>query len=115
MYEYNAELDLVVDGDTLDVIIDLGFKLTTNQRIRLANIDTPEIFRTKQDSEEYRKGIEAKKYVEKRLKENQGKMKINTYKNTGKYGRYIGQLRLKDSQVSLNEELVEKGYAKRVK
>jgi Kyanoviridae endonuclease len=44
MYEYKATLDRVVDGDTLDLIIDMGFKMTTNQRIRLANINTPETY-----------------------------------------------------------------------
>ena len=114
MYEYKAKLDRVVDGDTLDVIIDLGFKMTTNQRIRLAHVDTPEIFRLKRTSEEYKKGIEAKNYVEKRLADNHNEMKIRTYKSPGKYGRYIGVIWLEDSDISLNEELVQKGYAKKL-
>lgn len=113
MYEYKAKLDRVIDGDTLDLVIDIGFKMTTNQRIRLAHIDTPEIFRVKHDSEEYKKGIEAKHHVEKRLADNQNEMKIQTYKSPGKYGRYIGIIWLRDSDISLNEELVQKGYAKR--
>jgi len=114
MYEYKAELGRVVDGDTLDVIIDIGFKITTNQRIRLAHIDAPETWRVKHTSEEYKKGMEAKRYVEKRLADNQNKMKIGTYKAPGKYGRYIGVIWLEDSDISLNEELVQKGYAKRI-
>jgi len=114
MYEYNAKLDRVVDGDTLDLTIDVGFKITTNQRTRLAHIDTPETYRVKKTSDEYKKGIEAKEYVEKRLADNQNKMKINTYKSTGKYGRYIGIIWLEDSDISLNDELVQNGYARRV-
>lgn len=114
MYEYKAKLDRVVDGDTMDLTIDVGFKMTTNQRIRLAHIDTPETYRVKKTSEEYKKGVEAKEYVEKRLADNQDKMKINTYKNIGKYGRYIGIIWLEDSDIPLNDELVQKGYAKRV-
>lgn len=114
MYEYKAKLERVVDGDTIDVIIDMGFKITTDQRIRLAHIDTPEIFRKKRDSEEYKKGIESKEYVEKRLADNQDEMKLLTYKNPGKYGRYLGVIILADSDKSLNDELVQKGLAKSV-
>ena len=74
MYEYKATLKKIVDGDTIDVIIDLGFKTATTQRIRFAKINTPEIFRVAQDSEEYRKGMAAKQYVERRLSENGNKM-----------------------------------------
>lgn len=114
MYEYKAKLDRVVDGDTLDLIIDVGFKMTTNQRIRLAHIDTPETYRVKKTSEEYKKGVEAKEYVEKRLADNHNEMRINTYKKIGKYGRYIGIIWLEDSDVSLNDELVQNGYAKKI-
>ncbi len=114
MYEYKAKLDRVVDGDTMSVTIDLGFKISTTQKIRLAYIDTPETFRVKHTSEEYKKGIAATNYVKKRLEDNQNEMKLMTYKGTGKYGRYIGVIWLKDSDVSLNDELVQKGYAKKV-
>ena len=90
MYEYKAMVDRVVDGDTLDIVIDVGFKITTHQRIRLAHVDTPETYRVAHTSEEYKKGLAAKQYVEKRLADNQNTIKINTYKYTGKYGRYIG-------------------------
>lgn len=114
MYEYRAKLDRVVDGDTLDLIIDVGFKMITNQRIRLAHIDTPETYRVKKTSEEYKKGVEAKEYVRKRLADNRNEIRINTYKKIGKYGRYIGIIWLEDSDVSLNDELVQNGYAKKI-
>ncbi len=111
MYQYKAKVDRVVDGDTMDLIIDLGFKITTNQRIRLAGIDTPETYNVKKESEEYKKGKAAKDFVEKRLAANNNEVVIETDKLTGKYGRYIGTIHLDDSEISLNEELVSKGYA----
>lgn len=114
MYEYTAKLDRVVDGDTLDLIIDMGFKMTTNQRIRLAGINTPETYGQKHDSEEYKAGIKAKDFVVKRLSENENTVRIETSKLTGKYGRYIGVIWLTDNDISLNDELVQKGFAKEV-
>ena len=63
MYHYKAKVENIVDGDTMDVVIDLGFKVTTFQRIRLAKIDTPETYSVKKNSEEYKKGMAAKEYV----------------------------------------------------
>jgi len=115
MYNYKAKLERVVDGDTMDVVVDMGFKITTNQRIRLAFIDTPETFRRKHDSEEYKAGMAAKEFVIRRLEENQNHFVLETLKDTGKYGRYIGIINLADSKTTLNDELVEAGHAKRVK
>lgn len=111
MYQYKAKVDRVVDGDTIDLIIDLGFKITTHQRIRLAEINTPETYNVKRDSEEYKKGIKSKEFVEKRLADNNNEVMIETSKLTGKYGRYIGTIWLGDNEVSLNKELVDKGLA----
>jgi micrococcal nuclease len=111
MYKYKAKVDRIVDGDTIDVIIDLGFKMTTNQRIRLEGINTPETYNVKKDSEEYKKGMAAKKFVIQRIEANDYEAVIETEKYTGKYGRYIGIVWLADSTTSLNDELVEKGFA----
>jgi len=111
MYQYKAEVVKIVDGDTIDVVIDLGFKITTNQRIRMARINTPETYNVKKDSEEYQKGMAAKQYVEQRLAANKNEINLETEKVTEKYGRYIGTIWLADSTVSLNDELVEKGFA----
>jgi micrococcal nuclease len=111
MYEYKATLDRIVDGDTMDLIIDMGFKMTTNQRIRLANINTPETYGQKHDSDEYKAGMKAKNYVIKRFEDNDNIVRIETSKLTGKYGRYIGVIWFADSETSLNDELVEKGLA----
>jgi len=111
MYQYKAIVDRVVDGDTVDLIIDVGFKITTHQRIRLAKINTPETYNVKKDSEEYKKGMVSKEYVLKRLADNNNEVIIETDKLTGKYGRYIGTILLDDSETSLNKELVDEGLA----
>jgi micrococcal nuclease len=111
MYTYRAKVDRVVDGDTIDLVIDLGFKITTLQRIRLRGINTPETYNVKKDSEEYRKGMEAKEYVVRRLEENQNEVIVETNKDVGKFGRYIGVIRLADSNITLNDDLVVKGFA----
>jgi len=111
MYQYKAKVVRIVDGDTIDVEIDLGFKITTHQRIRFTGINTPETYNVKKDSEEYAKGLEAKNFVEQRLKANNNEILIETEKYTGKYGRYLGTIFLADNPKSLNDELVEKGLA----
>lgn len=113
MYKYKSILKKVVDGDTMDLTIDLGFKMTTEQRVRLKSIDTPETWRQKKTSDEYKKGMEAKNFVTKRFEENNNLATIVSDKETGVYGRYIVDLFFDDSEISLNDELVAKGYAKR--
>ncbi len=112
MYKYKANVERVVDGDTIDITIDLGFKITTNQRIRLQGINTPETYNVKASSEEYKKGMLAKEFVIQRITANNHEIVVETNKDTGKYGRYIGTIWLADSETSLNDELVNKGFAK---
>ena len=112
-YRYRAELNRVVDGDTLDVVIDLGFYIRLKERIRLEGVDTPEIYGVPQDSEEYRRGLEAKEYVERRLAENGNQMIIETRK-MGKWRRWLAKVYLPDTGRTLNEELIEKGLAKSI-
>ena len=114
MYQYKATVERIVDGDTMDVIVDLGFKITTNQRIRLAKINTPETYNVKKGSEEYIKGMAAKEYVIQRIQTNNNEIILETDKLVGKYGRYIGTIILTDSDVTLNDELVQKGLAEYV-
>lgn len=111
MYKYKATVNRVVDGDTMDITIDLGFKITTHQRIRLAGINTPETYNVKKDSKEYAKGMAAKEFVDQRIANNKNEAIIETEKDTGKYGRYIATVWLADSTTSLNDELVEKEFA----
>ena len=106
MYEYAIkEVLKVVDGDTVDVLIDLGFDLTKKERIRLAGIDTPES-RTR-DLEEKKLGLEAKEYLQNKLN-NCKILKVKTEKD-GKYGRMLGWLHGDDEDI--NRIMVIKGYA----
>ena len=109
MYTYFvSSVDRVVDGDTVDVIIDLGFDLTKKERVRLAGIDTPES-RTR-DLEEKAMGLEAKDHLTDMLK-GADKLIVKTEKD-GKYGRMLGWFyRDEDTKYSINETMIEQGYA----
>jgi micrococcal nuclease len=111
MYEYYVkEVTKIVDGDTIDVIMDLGFDIHFKSRVRLAGIDTPES-RTR-DLNEKRLGLEAKHYLETKIKEAET-VTIRTEKSNsaGKYGRVLGWIHLDHNDKSVNMEMVEKGYA----
>jgi len=108
MYEYKVkEVVKVVDGDTIDVIIDLGFDLSKKERVRLAGIDTPES-RTR-DLEEKKLGLEAKEYLATNLKEAK-EIIIQTEKD-GKYGRMLGWITLNDDITPFNQFMIDRGYA----
>jgi len=108
MYEYKVkEVVKVVDGDTIDVIIDLGFDLSKKERVRLAGIDTPES-RTR-DLDEKKLGLEAKEYLSTNLS-NAKQLMISTEKD-GKYGRMLGTIHINDDIVSMNQQMIDKGYA----
>jgi micrococcal nuclease len=110
MYEYTIKKLLkVVDGDTIKVEIDLGFDLCVTTTIRLAGIDTPES-RTK-DLKEKQLGLDAKKWLENTLT-NAPFIRIKTEKDADeKYGRLLGTLYLSNDVNSINESMVENGYA----
>lgn len=106
MYEYKIkEVVKVVDGDTIDIIIDLGFDLTKKERVRLVGIDAPES-RTK-DLEEKELGLEAKEFLERRVSECEN-LWVATEKD-GKYGRMLGTIWC--GVTNINEEMVSRGYA----
>jgi micrococcal nuclease len=106
MYEYAIkEVLKVVDGDTIDVLIDLGFDLTKKERIRLAGIDTPES-RTR-NLEEKKMGLEAKEYLQNKL-DNCKNLRVKTEKD-GKYGRMLGWIHGNDENI--NNIMVTEGYA----
>jgi micrococcal nuclease len=109
MYQYKIKkITRIIDGDTIDADIDLGFNLTISQRIRLKGLNTAE---TKTlDPEEKKKGIEARLWLEKELSR-QGEWIIETTKED-KYGRVLGTLYCIGDPVTLNEKMLNEGVAK---
>jgi micrococcal nuclease len=111
MYEYFIkEVKNVVDGDTIDVIIDLGFDILFASRVRLAGIDTPESRTT--DKAEKALGIEAKEYLKKQLKDAKSVV-IRTEKmnSSEKYGRILGWVYVNGESESVNNKMINDGYA----
>ena len=109
MYEYRIKrINRVIDGDTVDVDIDLGFGITISHRVRLKGIDAAET-RTK-DLEEKADGIKARLWLEKELSR-KGEWIIDTTKED-KYGRILGTLYLVGDPVTVNERMLNEGIAK---
>jgi len=111
MYEYFVrEVKNVVDGDTIDVIIDLGFDILFSSRVRLAGIDTPESRTT--DKAEKVLGLEAKDYLKKQLKDAKSVV-IRTEKmdSSEKYGRILGWVYINGESESINNKMINDGYA----
>ena len=114
MYEYRATLLRIVDGDTVDVDIDLGFGVVlSNQRIRLYGIDTPES-RTR-DLEEKKCGKLAAKYIEDHIQVSSSFTLRTRLDGKGKYGRILGELICFvpefDREMSLNDAMITKKLA----
>jgi len=111
MYEYHVKkVTNVVDGDTIDVEIDLGFDISFSSRVRLAGIDTPESRTTNKDEKVL--GLEAKEYVKSKIKDaKQVVIKTEKMDSSEKYGRILGWLFLDGSKVSVNEQMIADGYA----
>ena len=111
MYEYRVKkVHKVVDGDTIDVDIDLGFSVSFFSRVRLAGIDTPESRTT--DAKEKALGLEVKEKIKKELAAAKDVV-IKTEKpdSSEKYGRILGWIFLDGNTVSLNQQLIDQGYA----
>ena len=108
-YGYSCRLDRVIDGDTCDALIDLGFDTYVKKRIRFYGVDTWES-RTR-NLEEKKKGLAAKAYVEDLLKNSDnGKFSIISH-GVGKYGRVLGEVFVKGYDTSVNQLLMENGHA----
>ena len=109
-----TEINRVVDGDTIDVTIDLGFDLYKKERVRIAGVDTPE--KRTRDLEEKALGIDATNYLKKKLEDTiagDDELTIRTELKggMGKYGRLLGWLYVGESDVSINEQMIDEGYA----
>ena len=108
------EINRVVDGDTIDVTIDLGFDLYKKERVRVAGVDTPE--KRTRNLEEKALGIDATNWLKEKLESavaGDDDLIIRTELDggVGKYGRLLGWLYIGDSEVSLNEQMIAEGYA----
>jgi len=113
-YIYRAKIDRVVDGDTVDALIDLGFDTHVKKRIRLRGLDTWEC-RTR-DLEEKKKGLAAKARTKELLYDVSDKPQVCRIKSygVGKYGRVLGELFVRDadgSEININNTLIEEGHA----
>lgn len=111
-YEYVVkEVTRVVDGDTVDIIIDLGFGLTIKQRCRIGGIDTPE--KRTRDLEEKKFGLAATAYAERWFEENKDNLIVRTKVegSSGKYGRLLGYFFNDETEVCFNEQIVADGLA----
>ena len=109
-----TKINRVVDGDTIDVTIDLGFELYKKERVRVAGVDTPE--KRTRDKEEKALGIDATNWLKDKLNETikgDEELIIRTELKggVGKYGRLLGWLYVGDSDISLNEQMITEGYA----
>ena len=109
-----TKINRVVDGDTIDVTIDLGFDLYKKERVRVAGVDTPE--KRTRDKEEKELGIDATNWLKDKLNETikgDEELVIRTELKggVGKYGRLLGWLYVGDSDISLNEQMITEGYA----
>ena len=111
MYEYFVkEVKNVVDGDTIDVVIDLGFDILFASRVRLAGIDTPESRTT--DKAEKVLGLESKDYLKKHLKDAKSVIiKTEKMDSSEKYGRILGWVYINGDTVSINDKMINDGYA----
>ena len=108
-HNYSAKLDRVVDGDTCDALIDLGFDTWVKKRIRFKGVDTWEC-RTR-DLDEKKKGLAAKAFTKDLLENSdEGKFVLKSY-GVGKYGRVLADLFVKGNDKSINQLLLENGHA----
>ena len=109
-----TKINRVVDGDTIDVTIDLGFDLYKKERVRVAGVDTPE--KRTRDKEEKELGLDATAWLKEKLDgalRGNDELVIRTelVGGVGKYGRLLGWLYIGDADLSLNEQMIEEGYA----
>ena len=109
-----TEITKVLDGDTIDVLIDLGFDLFKKERVRIAGVDTPE--KRTRDLEEKALGIDATNWLKEKLEstlagDDELTIRTELVGGVGKYGRLLGWLYVGESVLSLNEQMITEGYA----
>ena len=109
-----TKIKKVLDGDTIDVVIDLGFDLAKTERVRIAGVDTPE--KRTRNLEEKALGLDATNWLKEKLNEtikgdDELVVRTELKGGVGKYGRLLGWLYVGDSDLSLNEQMITEGYA----
>ena len=109
-----TEINRVVDGDTIDVTIDLGFDLYKKERVRVAGVDTPE--KRTRNLEEKELGKDATNWLKEKLEgaisgDDELSVRTELVGGVGKYGRLLGWLYIGDADLSLNEQMIAEGYA----
>ena len=109
-----TKIKKVLDGDTIDVVIDLGFDLAKTERVRIAGVDTPE--KRTRNLEEKALGLDATNWLKEKLNdtikgEDELVVRTELVGGVGKYGRLLGWLYIGDASVSLNEQMITEGYA----
>ena len=110
-----VSIDKVLDGDTIDVTIDLGFDLYKKERVRVAGDDTPE--KRTRNLEEKELGIDATNWLKKKLEDtingdgDELTVRTELHGGVGKYGRFLGWLYINEDEISLNEQMITEGYA----
>ena len=109
-----VKINRVVDGDTIDVTIDLGFDLMKKERVRIAGVDTPE--KRTRDLEEKALGIDATNWMKEKLEgaikgDDELTIRTELKGGMGKYGRLLGWLYIGEDDVSINEQMIAEGYA----
>ena len=114
MFEYKVKLIKVIDGDTVDLEVDLGFGMKFQERFRLYGIDAPET-RTRNKIEKA-KGMETKAWLRQLLKNNPDSLIIKTHKDMkGKFGRYLCEIYYSKKKININQLMVRTGLAEYVK
>ena len=109
-----TKINKVVDGDTIDVTIDLGFDLLKKERVRIAGVDTPE--KRTRDKEEKVLGLDATAWMKEKLDgaikgDDELTIRTELKGGVGKYGRLLGWLYVGDDEFSLNQQMITEGYA----
>ena len=109
-----TEINRVVDGDTIDVTIDLGFDLFKKERVRIAGVDTPE--KRTRNLEEKALGIDATNWLKEKLEsavngDDDLIIRTELKGGVGKYGRLLGWCYIGDGDISINEQMISEGYA----
>jgi len=131
VFEYSARILRCVDSDTVDALVDLGMNVHVKERLRFLGVNCPETFGVRKDSDEYRAGIETKKWLISQLQPEWGdtlvdlvakgkaifdggnlpEVRIRTHKDAkGKYGRYLAEVFVGDDTESINTKLIHMGF-----